>query len=132
MADVCPPHSEFCHAHKTLSPLPADLLMFSSLLSSLSIKNAEVTHLQCACKITFGAHFLLSKIPPNMPLLGIVKINNALDTENNILIISSFAVLGFLFGSFKGVVHPKFLSLLTHTHVFPNLYDSFFFSTVEH
>ncbi|XP_039540795.1 pleckstrin homology-like domain family B member 2 isoform X1 [Pimephales promelas] len=41
LADVCPPHSEFCHAHKTLSPLPADLLMFSSLLSSLSIKNAE-------------------------------------------------------------------------------------------
>ncbi|XP_016385493.1 pleckstrin homology-like domain family B member 2 [Sinocyclocheilus rhinocerous] len=44
LADVCPPHSEFCHAHKTLSPLPADLLMFSSLLSSLTIKNAEVTH----------------------------------------------------------------------------------------
>ncbi|XP_050953808.1 pleckstrin homology-like domain family B member 2 isoform X2 [Labeo rohita] len=41
LADVCPPHSEFCHAHKTLSPLPADLLMFSSLLSSLTIKNAE-------------------------------------------------------------------------------------------
>ncbi|CAM4574916.1 unnamed protein product [Leuciscus chuanchicus] len=41
LADVCPPHSEICHAHKTLSPLPADLLMFSSLLSSLSIKNAE-------------------------------------------------------------------------------------------
>ncbi|XP_056105028.1 pleckstrin homology-like domain family B member 2 isoform X3 [Rhinichthys klamathensis goyatoka] len=41
LADVCPPHSEFCHAHKTLSPLPADLLMFYSLLSSLSIKNAE-------------------------------------------------------------------------------------------
>ncbi|XP_051737960.1 pleckstrin homology-like domain family B member 2 isoform X3 [Ctenopharyngodon idella] len=41
LADVCPPHSEFCHAHKTLSPLPADLLMFSSLLSSLYIKNAE-------------------------------------------------------------------------------------------
>ncbi|XP_043081994.1 pleckstrin homology-like domain family B member 2 isoform X2 [Puntigrus tetrazona] len=40
LADVCP-HSEFCHAHKTLSPLPADLLMFSSLLSSLTIKNAE-------------------------------------------------------------------------------------------
>lgn len=44
LADVCPPHSEFCHAHKTLSPLPADLLMFSSLLSSLTIKNAEVKH----------------------------------------------------------------------------------------
>uniref|UniRef100_A0A8C1ZWT7 Pleckstrin homology-like domain family B member 1 n=1 Tax=Cyprinus carpio TaxID=7962 RepID=A0A8C1ZWT7_CYPCA len=41
LADVCPTHSEFCHAHKTLSPLPADLLMFSSLLSSLTIKNAE-------------------------------------------------------------------------------------------
>ncbi|XP_059380768.1 pleckstrin homology-like domain family B member 2 isoform X2 [Carassius carassius] len=41
LADVCPPHSEFCHAHKTLSPLPADLLMFSSLFSSLTIKNAE-------------------------------------------------------------------------------------------
>ncbi|XP_056594197.1 pleckstrin homology-like domain family B member 2 isoform X3 [Triplophysa dalaica] len=41
LADVCLPHSEFCHAHKTLSALPADLLMFSSLLSSLSIKNAE-------------------------------------------------------------------------------------------
>ncbi|XP_056306310.1 pleckstrin homology-like domain family B member 2 isoform X2 [Danio aesculapii] len=41
LADVCPPHSEFSHAHKTLSPLPADLLMFSSLLSSLTTKNAE-------------------------------------------------------------------------------------------
>uniref|UniRef100_A0A9J8D7G2 Pleckstrin homology-like domain family B member 1 n=1 Tax=Cyprinus carpio carpio TaxID=630221 RepID=A0A9J8D7G2_CYPCA len=41
LADVCPPHSEFCHAHKTMSPLPADLLMFSSLFSSLTIKNAE-------------------------------------------------------------------------------------------
>ncbi|XP_016134486.1 pleckstrin homology-like domain family B member 2 [Sinocyclocheilus grahami] len=41
LADVCPPHSEFCHAHKTLPPLPADLLMFYSLLSSLTIKNAE-------------------------------------------------------------------------------------------
>ncbi|XP_051537834.1 pleckstrin homology-like domain family B member 2 isoform X2 [Myxocyprinus asiaticus] len=41
LADVCPPHSELCHAHKTLSPLPADPLFFSTLLSSLSIKNAE-------------------------------------------------------------------------------------------
>ncbi|XP_067290976.1 pleckstrin homology-like domain family B member 2 isoform X2 [Pseudorasbora parva] len=41
LADVCLPHTEFCHAHKTLSLLPADLLMFSSLLSTLSIKNAE-------------------------------------------------------------------------------------------
>ncbi|XP_052399066.1 pleckstrin homology-like domain family B member 2 isoform X1 [Carassius gibelio] len=41
LADVCPPHSEFCHAHKTLSPLPADRLMFSSILSSLTIKNSE-------------------------------------------------------------------------------------------
>ncbi|XP_057179048.1 pleckstrin homology-like domain family B member 2 isoform X2 [Triplophysa rosa] len=42
LADVCLPHSKFfCHAHKTLSGLPADLLMFSFLLSSLSIKNAE-------------------------------------------------------------------------------------------
>nr|XP_055037289.1 pleckstrin homology-like domain family B member 2 isoform X1 [Misgurnus anguillicaudatus] len=41
LADVCLPHSESRHAHKTQSALPADLLMFSSLLSSLSIKNAE-------------------------------------------------------------------------------------------
>ncbi|XP_051542960.1 pleckstrin homology-like domain family B member 2 isoform X2 [Myxocyprinus asiaticus] len=41
LADVCLPYSELCHAHKTPSQLPADLLLFSSLLSSLSIKNAE-------------------------------------------------------------------------------------------
>uniref|UniRef100_A0A9J8D067 Pleckstrin homology-like domain family B member 1 n=1 Tax=Cyprinus carpio carpio TaxID=630221 RepID=A0A9J8D067_CYPCA len=47
LADVCPPHSEFCHAHKTMSPLPADLLMFSSLFSSLTIKNAEHSPSSC-------------------------------------------------------------------------------------
>ncbi|TRY89607.1 hypothetical protein DNTS_017784, partial [Danionella cerebrum] len=41
LADVCPPHSELCHSHKPFSSLPADLLVFSSLLSSLTIKNTE-------------------------------------------------------------------------------------------